>query len=119
MEDLLQSNDPRLLLTLIGCAFVILLAWIMDGIASTQGADSAPARPDTVPQAPPEAAPPVFDTPERCDRPIGRYMDSPIFDTISIGGVEYRFDRVLAPGAPWQSGRGERCIAPGLIYLTR
>jgi len=64
-------------------------------------------------------APPRFDTPERRDAPIGRYMDCTIFDTVSIGGLEYRFDRVLAPGALWRSDRGERCIAPGLVYVTR
>jgi hypothetical protein len=120
MEDLLQSNDPRLLLTLIVCAFVILLAWIMDGIASTQSAErTEPAR-GAVPGVPPgRPVPPVFDTPERRERPIGRYMDSTIFETVSIGGAEYRYDRVLAPGARWLSERGERCIAPGLVYVSR
>jgi hypothetical protein len=120
MEDLLQSNDPRLLLLLIGSAFVILLAWIIDGIARTPSAESAGPGPGTARDVPRERpAPPPFDTPERCDRPIGRYMDSTIFDTVSIGGVEYRFDHVLAPGGRWRCERGERCIAPGLVYLTR
>jgi hypothetical protein len=120
MEDLLQSNDPRLLLTLIGCAFVILLAWVMDGIASTKSAERAELAPRVVPDAPRERpAPPVFDTPDRRERPIGRYMDSTIFETVSIGGAEYRYDRVLAPGARWLRERGERCIAPGLVYVSR
>jgi hypothetical protein len=120
MEELLQSNDPRLLLMLIGCAFVILLAWIMDGIASTQSAENGEPQEPPARAAPPEhAAPPRYDTPDRCEAPIGRYMDSTIFDTVSIGGIEYRFDHVLAPGARWLSEHGERCIAPGLVYVTR
>jgi hypothetical protein len=120
MEDLLQSGDPRLLLMLIGCAFVILLAWIMDGIASTQSAERPePAGPRVPPAVQVRPAPPVFDTPERRGPPIGRYMDSTIFETVCIDGLEYRYDRVLAPGARWLRQRGERCIAPGLVYVSR
>jgi hypothetical protein len=120
MEELLQSNDPRLLLMLIGCALVILFAWIMDGIASTQSAESAEAPHGRAAPAPPTLpVPPRFDTPERCERPIGRYLDATIFDSVCVGGVEYRFDRVLAPGAGWVSERGECCVAPGLVYVTR
>jgi len=120
MDEASLSTDPRVVLLLLVPAVAFLLAWSMAGIAGKQGAQGAAA---PQPPGPRERrvlpAPPRFDTPERRDAPIGRYMDCTIFDTVSIGGLEYRFDRVLAPGALWRSDRGERCIAPGLVYVTR
>jgi hypothetical protein len=116
MDDVLPIDDTRVLLTLLGCAFVLVLAWVMGGIAGLAEARSTePAR--EPPPAPP--APQRFDAPERCARPIGRYLDRTIFDSIVIGGAEYGFDRVLPPGARWSLERGERCIAPGLVYVRR
>ena len=117
MEDLLQN--PPVLLMLIGCTLVILLTWTLDGIGRPGNAEAAEAPRRPAPAVVRRLPAPAFDTPERCECPIGRYMDSTIFETVAIGGVEYRFDHVLGPGARWQSELGERCIAPGLVYLTR
>jgi hypothetical protein len=120
MDETYFATDPRLLLLLLGLGFVLALAWVMGGVASAERAEGAeaaggaPAR-----QAHERPAAPSFDTPDRCDGPIGRYMDAIIFDTASFAGVEYRFDHVLPPGAGWVSERGERCIAPGLVYVSR
>jgi hypothetical protein len=119
MDDLLLANDSRLLLTLLGCAFVLVLAWTMDGIAQGERAKHADPGAAPAPRLPDPPAPQRFDAPEGCAGPIGRYMGATIFETISIGGREYRFDRVLAPGARWLAERGERCIAPGLVYVGR
>ncbi len=120
MDETYFASDPRLLLLLLGFGFVLALAWVMGGIASAESAERAEAADEApAPQARDRPAPPGFDTPERCDGPIGRYMDATIFDTVSIGGVEYRFDHVLPPGSGWLSERGERCIAPGLVYVSR
>ena len=120
MEEAYFATDPRLMLLLLGLGFVLALAWVMQGMANAESADNAEASGAAAATAPRERpAPPVFDTPERRDAPIGRYMDAIIFDTVSIAGVEYRFDHVLPPGAGWRSERGERCIAPGLVYVSR
>ncbi len=120
MDESYFATDPRLMLLLLGLGFVLALAWVMQGIANAESAgngETAGAADAPGPRERP--APPAFDTPERRDGPIGRYMGATIFDTISIAGVEYRFDHVLPPGAGWRAGRGERCIAPGLVYVSR
>lgn len=120
MEETYLSTDPRVLSLLLVLGFAFAIAWIMAGIAKTRGAGDADASdPSRVREPRERPTPPRFDTPDRHDAPIGRYMDCTIFDTVSIAGVEYRFDHVLAPGARWRSERGERCISPGLVYVAR
>ena len=120
MEEAYLSTDPRVLSLLLVLGFAFALAWIMGGVGKTRSAGDADASEPSRPRMPREhPAPPRFDTPDRRDAPIGRYMDCTIFDTVSIAGVEYRFDHVLVPGARWRSDHGERCIAPGLVYVTR
>jgi hypothetical protein len=119
MDETLAVNDPQVLLALLGCAFVLVLAWIMNGIARLEA--PAPENGDRAAgfAAADPALPQVFDAPERCTQPIGRYMDAPIFESVFIGGAEYRYDRVLPPRATWAPARGERCIAPGIVYVRR
>ena len=119
MDEVLLVNDARLLLTLLGCAFVLVLAWVMGGIASLEEAKSAEPARAPAPLLPDRPAPQTFDVPDRCAQAIGRYMGSPIFANVEIGGAVYGFDRVLPPHARWLPERGERCIAPGLVYLRR
>jgi hypothetical protein len=117
MDEVWLANDARLLLMLLGFGFVLILAWVMDGIASLERAENAEPGLAPAPDFADRPAPQRFDAADRCTQPIGRYMDSTIYETVSIGGLEYHYDHVLAPGARWFPEQGERCIAPGLVYV--
>jgi hypothetical protein len=117
MDEIWVASDARLLLTLLGCGFVLILVWVMDGIASLERAQNAEPEVAATPGFADRPAPQRFDAADRCMEPIGRYMDSTIYETVSIGGLEYHYDHVLAPGGRWLPEQGERCIAPGLVYV--
>lgn len=55
--------------------------------------------------------------PENANEPIGSYRDEPIYRYVTIDGRTYQFDRVFPPGAMGGLSEGERCVAPGLVYL--
>jgi len=57
-----------------------------------------------------------FDRAENVSEPIGRYRDSLIYRFAVIEGKRYQFMHIL----PWGSSmlhHGERCLAPGLVYV--
>lgn len=54
---------------------------------------------------------------EQSNEPIGSYRDEPIYRYVMIDGRTYQFDRVFPPGAAGGLSDGERCVAPGLVYL--
>lgn len=47
---------------------------------------------------------------------IGIYGGMPIYLFVEIEGKPYRFDRLLVSGDLVIMERGERCVAPGLVY---
>jgi hypothetical protein len=50
--------------------------------------------------------------------PIGRYMERPIWGSVTFLGMVYRFDRVAGPREKEKIGRGELYLEPGIIYIT-
>lgn len=58
-----------------------------------------------------------YDKADKLLEPIGHYCDAPIFQYAVIGERCYRFDRV-SPDGPSSAREGERCLAPGLIYVA-
>lgn len=115
-DPALMTTNPQMLLLLLGCVFALVVGWVLIGISETPVAESEgkPREPAPLPDLVTE---PQFDVPERCAEPIGRYMDSTIFESVCIEGAEYRFDRVLPPRAYWSRTDRERCVAPGLVYV--
>lgn len=47
---------------------------------------------------------------------IGVYGGTPIYRYVDIEGRRYTFDRLLMSGDLVIMERGERCVAPGLVY---
>ena len=117
MDDTVLVGDPQVLLALLWCGFIVLLAAIFSGMSNIELAEetdnwaSAPAR------SPDPSDEPSFDAPQACTEAIGRYMDAPIFASIFIDNAEYVFDHVLPPRAAWSPAAGERCVAPGIVYV--
>lgn len=58
-----------------------------------------------------------YDLPDKLMDAIGSYRDAPIYRYAIIGGQPYQFDHVCPPGGEKSGQEGQRCVAPGLIYL--
>jgi hypothetical protein len=50
--------------------------------------------------------------------PIGEYMGSPIWGSVTFKGMVYRFDRVVHRRERDNTGPGELYLDPGFIYRT-
>lgn len=55
---------------------------------------------------------------ERRSGPIGHYLGSPIWGSVTFMGIGYRFDRVIAARERENIGAGELYLDPGLVYVT-
>ena len=50
--------------------------------------------------------------------PIGEYMGSPIWGSVTFKGLVYRFDRIVRRRDRDLTGPGELYLDPGFIYRT-
>ena len=50
--------------------------------------------------------------------PIGEYMGSPIWGSVTFKGMVYRFDRIVRRSERDNTGPGELYLDPGFIYRT-
>lgn len=57
-----------------------------------------------------------FSHPENGRDALGLYGGTPIYRFVDIEGKPYIFDRLLLSGDLVIMERGERCVAPGLVY---
>jgi len=58
----------------------------------------------------------LFARAENGSEAIGMYGGAPIYRYVEIEGKPYVFDRLLLDGDLVIMERGERCVAPGLVY---
>ncbi len=58
-----------------------------------------------------------FSQPENEREIFGQYEGTPLYRYVDIEGTPYIFDRILLSNDLVIMERGERCIAPGLVYL--
>jgi len=58
-----------------------------------------------------------FDDPEHVSEPMGTYKGTQIYRYAVILGVKCQFDHIFLFDAPMTIKKGERCLAPGLVYL--
>ncbi len=61
---------------------------------------------------------PKFDRPESVGEIIGHYMEAPIYREVIIHGRKYRYERVQPPGIKTNLASNERCLKPGVIYVS-
>ena len=106
--------NPTFAISLLWTGFLILIWVISRGMSKvetsleTNLARSASAVLKPVPQE--------FATPDSVADFIGWYMDTPIYRKITIGMMDYYFDRIQDPTGVTALGLSERCIKPGLVY---
>ena len=55
---------------------------------------------------------------EERSAPIGEYMGSPIWGSVTFKGLVYRFDRIVRRRDRDLTGPGELYLDPGFIYRT-
>jgi hypothetical protein len=61
---------------------------------------------------------PQFDQPESVGEIIGQYMEAPIYREVIIRGRKYGYERVQPPGIETKLASNERCLKPGVVYVS-
>lgn len=56
---------------------------------------------------------------EAHSEPIGRYMDRPIWETVTFKGMLYRFDHIIEASRRERLAPGELYLDPGLVYVVQ
>lgn len=78
--------------------------------------DVAPFFHSSYPEVSSDDSTSLFAHAENGTEAIGMYGGTPIYRYVDIEGKPYAFDRLLMSGDLVIMERGERCIAPGLVY---
>jgi hypothetical protein len=55
---------------------------------------------------------------QACSSPVGQFMGSPIWATVTFKGMVYRFDRVQPAARREALAAGELFLEPGLVYTV-
>jgi hypothetical protein len=70
-------------------------------------------------QAPARSLIPHVDNPEQVSEVIGRYMDAPIYRSVTIGGMDFQFDHIQSLQHFVTLAANERYLEPGVVYIAR
>lgn len=103
-------------LLLWGC--LLLFFWAMkDGLGKVESDIESIGLLSASRRAPGQRRDLRFSCPQNLAEPIGSYLGERIYRYAVIEGRTYQFDRVCPPGCDNALNDGERCVAPGLVYL--
>ena len=96
---------------------LLLLFWCLSkGLAEVEA--SIELNLERAERATPQPTMPDFDKPDAVADVIGQYMNTPIYRKVTIGPMEYHFDRILMPGDYQPLASNERSIEPGIVYVA-
>lgn len=106
---------------LLELAFLQIFFWAalvfgMLALKNKRLQDIAPFFHSSYPDTPTGDTPSFFVQPENGRDAFGIYGGTPIYRFVDIEGRPYIFDRLLVSGDLVIMERGERCVAPGLVY---
>src|SRR5713226_4741141 len=107
--------DLILIELLLWAGLLFLFLGLMDGLGQIES--DIEARQLLAGQVPIPSTPTPFDTPEKLQEQIGNYMGSEIYHYATIGGENYQFDHICVGEEKMHLSSGERCLAPGLVYI--
>jgi hypothetical protein len=96
--------------------FWAAVAFGMVAVKNKRLRDLTPLLHTSFPEAGDDQAPFLFVQAENGKDAIGIYGGTPIYRYVDIEGKPYLFDRLLISGDLVIMERGERCVAPGLVY---
>lgn len=109
--------DASLIICLLGVGWLLML-WALktglDHVESTLAVDDPPSACQSR-----QLGVPGFDRPDAVGDVIGCYMGAPIYQTVTIGGIDYSFDHIQPSDAAFSPGPDECCIEPGVVYIAR
>ena len=108
--------DASLIISLL-CVGWLLMLWVLkaglDHVESTLAVDELQSASQTR-----QPGVPRFDRPDAMGDIIGGYMGAPIYQAITIGGIDYCFDHIQPRDATFSPGPDECFIEPGLVYAV-
>lgn len=103
-------------LALLQIFFWAAVAFGMMALKNKRLRDFTPLFHSSFPEAGDDTGDSLFVRAENGKDVIGVYGGTPIYRYVDIEGKPYTFDRLLISGDLVIMERGERCVAPGLVY---
>ena len=103
-------------LAILQIFFWAAVAFGMVALKNKRLRDLTPLFHSSFPEAGDETEGSLFVRAENGKDAIGVYGGTPIYRYVDIEGKPYVFDRLLISGDLVIMERGERCVAPGLVY---
>jgi hypothetical protein len=94
---------------------MLFLLWVMkDSLGKVESSIDSNGH---LPPPPFEPVPVIqFSRPDKVREPIGTYQDAQIFRFARIEGKNYEFEHIWVDGQSPVLEKGQRCVAPGLVY---